>query len=342
MEEYIMNKLPEVNESCGELYRIIFEPMKSKLLLTAIELKVFNQLSEPRSAEAVADALGTHPENTKLFLNGLAACDLVIKKKGLYQNRPDVQTFLVEGSPIYAGQGFAHFAKFHFALNNLSNLVKEGPPSTLPDMGSEDMWADSLKIGANTTRAGSAQQMVEIISRLPEFPSFRKMLDLGGGTGLNCIGIVSAHPTMKGVIFDRPAILNVAKTFIKEYETEDRVEVLEGDYLQDSIGERYDLILASATLSFARHDLDSVVKRIYNALNPGGVFINFSEGLTEERTKPESMVLMIMSMTMMGRDLALDQGEIANSMLRAGFKSVRSRTLDTCWGPMDLDIGRKA
>ena len=337
-----MKKLPEVNESCGELYRIIFEPMKSKLLLTAIESKVFNQLSEPQPAEAVADALGTHPENTKLFLNGLAACDLVIKKKGLYQNRPDVQTFLVEGSPIYAGQGFAHFAKFHFALDNLSNLVKEGPPSTLPDMGAEDMWADSLKIGANTTRAGSAQQMVEIISRLPEFPSFRKMLDLGGGTGLNCIGIVSAHPTMKGVIFDRPAILNVAKTFIKEYEMEDRVEVLEGDYLQDSIGVGYDLILASATLSFARHDLDSVVKRIYNALNPGGMFINFSEGLTDERTKPESMVLMIMSMTMMGRDLALDQGEIANSMLRAGFKSVRSRTLDTCWGPMDLDIGRKA
>lgn len=337
-----MKKLPEVNESFGELYRMILGPIKSKLLLTAIELKVFNQLSKPRSAVAVAEALGTHPENTKLFLNGLAACDLVIKKKGLYQNRPDVQTFLVEGSPIYVGQGFSHFAKFHFALDNLSNLIKEGPPSPLPDMGSEDMWADSLKISANTTRAGFAQQMVEIISGLPEFPSFQKMLDLGGGTGLNCIGIVSAHPTMKGVIFDRPAILNVAKTFIKEYEMEDRIEVLEGDYLQDSIGEGYELIWASSTLSFARHDIDSVVKKIYGALNPGGVFINFSEGLTEERTKPEPMVLMIMSMTMMGRDLALSQGEIADSMLRVGFKSVRSRTLDTDWGPMDLDIAQKA
>jgi len=29
----------------------------------------------------VAKALGTYPENTRLFLNGLAACDLVIKKK---------------------------------------------------------------------------------------------------------------------------------------------------------------------------------------------------------------------------------------------------------------------
>jgi len=83
------------------------------------------------------------------------------------------------------------------------------------------------------------------------------------------------------------------------------------------------------------------MKKIYNALNPGGVFINLSEGLTEERTKPEAMVLIMMPMTMMGRDIALDQGEIADAMLRAGFKSVCSRTLDTCWGPMDLDIGRK-
>ena len=36
------------------------------------------------------------------------------------------------------------------------------------------------------------------------------------------------------------------------------------------------------------------------------------------------------------------QGFIADSMLRVGFRSVRSRTLDTDRGPMDLDVGRKA
>jgi hypothetical protein len=46
-------------------------------------------------------------------------------------------------------------------------------------------------------------------------------------------------------------------------------------------------------------------------------------------------------MALMGHNIGLDQGFIADSMLRVGFKSVRSRTLDTDWGPMDLDIGRK-
>jgi len=43
----------------------------------------------------------------------------------------------------------------------------------------------------------------------------------------------------------------------------------------------------------------------------------------------------------MGQDIGLDQGFIADYMLRAGFKSMRSRTLDTPIGPMDLDIARK-
>ena len=62
-----MNKFPEINVSFKELYRILSGPIQSKLLLTGIELKVFNHLIEPRSSDDMAKALGTHPENTRLF-----------------------------------------------------------------------------------------------------------------------------------------------------------------------------------------------------------------------------------------------------------------------------------
>jgi hypothetical protein len=84
--ENFMKKLPEVNLSFDSLFSMLIAPIKSKLMLTGIELKVFNQLSEPSSAEAIAQAIGTHPGNTSLFLDSLAASDLVLKKNGLYQN----------------------------------------------------------------------------------------------------------------------------------------------------------------------------------------------------------------------------------------------------------------
>lgn len=339
-----MKKLPEIDVSFEELFRMLVAPIRSKLLLTGIELKIFNQLSEPNSAEVVTKAISTHPGNTRLFLDGLAASDLVVKRKMLYQNTPVSQTFLVEGSTTFLGQMFIFNEKAFFALNDLYKLVKEGPPppSKEANMDSEEIWTQWAFSIANSERAGIAQQAVEIVSELPEFSSFEKMLDLGGGPGIIGIAIVAAHQSMEGVIFDRPAIVKIAETYIKEYEMEDRVEVLAGDYSQDSIGEGYDLIWIRAAINFNKDNIDTLVKKIYDALNPGGVFISFQDGLTHERTKPDIMTLSWIPMALIGQDMGLDQGFIADSMLRVGFKSVRSRTLETPMGPMDLDIGRKA
>ena len=337
-----MKKLPEVNESFEELYRMLVAPIKSKLLLTGIELEVFGQLSEPISAEAVAKTLSTHPENTRLFLDGLAASDLITKKNGLYQNTSVTQAFLVEGRLTFLGPIFKFWTQ-SFALNNLPKLVKEGFPPPSPEAvdGFEEMLAQLAPAMANYERAGAAQRAADIVSQLPEFLSFKKMLDLGGGAGLIGIAIVASHPRMKGVLFDLPSVAKAAEIFIKEYEMENRMEVLGGDYNHDSIGEEYDLIWASGSLYFGKEDMDSLMKKIYDALNPGGVFISYHDGLTHERTKPDIMALSWTPTALMGQDMGFDQGEIADSMLRVGFKSVRSRTLDTDWGPMDLDIGRK-
>jgi SAM-dependent methyltransferase len=326
-----MKKLPEVNVSFDELYKMLVAPIRSKLLWTGIELNVFEQLSELKSADAVAEAIGSHPMNTRLFLDGLTACDLLEKKKGLYQNTPVTQAFLIEESPTYLGLVFADQFQINYPiLNDLPKLVKNGPPPTLPeaDMNTEEMCMKFTVAHACSERAGIAQQVAEIISSLPEFPSFRKMLDLGGGPGLIGIAAVAAHPNMLGVIFDR-------------YGMGDRVDVLGGDYFHDSIGEGYDLVLASDNIYYGKDELDSIVKKIFDALNPAGVFISFHGGLIHERTKPDMMVLGMILDELMGQGMMLDQGFIADSMLRGGFQSVRSRTLDTDWGPMDLDIGRK-
>ena len=207
-------------------------------------------------------------------------------------------------------------------------------------MGSEEMYAQIAATMANSERA-CAQQVVEIISELPEFLSFKKMLDLGGGPGLIGIAILAAHPDMKGIIFDLPSVVKVSETFIKEYEMENRMEVLGGDFTRNSIGGGYDLIWARGCLYFGKEDMDSLMKKIYEALNPGGVFISHHEGLIHERTGPDLMALSWLPMALMGQDMGFDQGFIADSMLRVGFKSVRSHTVDTPMGPMDLDIGRK-
>ena len=321
---------------------MLFPPIRLKLLLTGIELRIFNHLSDPISAQDVSKAIATHPRNTKFFLDGLAAIGLVKKRNGLYKNTPLAQTFLVEGNQTYVGQLLTFVAKSNSALENLTNLVREGPPleHQTPSF-SEEMLEQSVMMMANAERAGDAQIAVRIVSNLPEFPSFQKMLDLGSGPGIIGMAIVSSHPRMKGVVFDLPLVIKVAESFIREYKMTDRISVLGGDFNQDPIGEGYDLVFSSNALQFAQ-DIDSVTKKIYKGLNPSGVFVSiFGFGQTHEQTKPEDLILSLLSMVLMGREAGIEKGYIANSMLRVGFRSVHSQTLNTPYGLMELDIGRK-
>jgi len=337
-----LKKLPEVNIDYAGLYGMLIAPIRSTLLLTGIELKVFNQLSEPKSADAVAKAIGTHPKNTRVFLDGLASIDLLEKKNGLYRNSPLAQVFLVEDSPTFLGRLLSFMKPDVQMLENLPKLVKDGPlpPPEKPPF-SEEALAKGVVLMADIERAGYAQEAANVVLELPEFSSFQKMLDLGGGPGLLGMAIVDAHPNMKGVIFDLPPVVTETTNFIKQYGMEDRMTVLGGDFNRDPIGEGYDLVFACASFQFAQ-DIDAVLKRVYDSLNPNGVLVSlFPFGMTHEGTKPEPTVLGLLSMNLMGQETEFNQGYIADSMLRVGFKLIRSQTLDTFMGPMELDIARK-
>jgi hypothetical protein len=338
-----MKNLPEVSPSFDELTRILYSAITPKLLLSAIELKVFSHLTEPMSAESLARQIGTHGRNTRLFLDGLVANDLLCKRDGRYSNTPLTRAFLVEGRPTYLGDVLADDAEWmRPALEDLTALVKHGPPPS-GGPGHSIPWPQEAELRANEQRAGRAQQAAALVSRLPEFPHMKKLLDLGGGVGLIGLAIVAAHPTMTGVVFDRPEVVKVSRRFIREYGLEDRVTVIGGDYAKDPIGESYDLVWTSYTLNLHRGNLDAIIRTIHAALNPGGVYVSFAEGLTDERTKPAMMINSMLAVGLTGGDLMFDQDEIAQAMLRVGFRSVHSRVADgpQPHGPAIIDIARK-
>jgi predicted O-methyltransferase YrrM len=335
-----MKSLPEVNLSFEPLTRILYGAVPTSLLLTAIELKVFSHLAEPTTAESLAGRIASHPQTTRLFLDALTANELLHKREGRYWNTPLANTFLVEGRPTYLGDVLRSLAEYvRPSLENMTTLVRDGhaPPVVFADPSLQER---ETEISANCQRAGRAQQAAAIVARLPEFPRMKKMLDLGGGAGLIGMAIVTAHPTMNGVIFDKPEVVQVAERFIREYELEDRVAVSGGDYSRDPIGQGYDLVWTSFTLNFYRKNLDRIIQKIHAALDPGGVYVSLAEGLTDERTKP---TMMINAMALSESDLWFEEGEIARSMLRVGFRSVHSRPMHgpQPHGPATVDVARK-
>ncbi len=342
-KETPMIDLPDKEPDFGFLHEIILGSVRARLLLTGIEMKLFDYLCQPRSAGELARILGLHPENTRYFLDGLAACKLVSKQTEFYRNTNISRTFLVEDSPTYLGKMLEYSARTYEAgFADIASLLQNGPPenSCCTEKEFQAMNAHGAQMIENLQRAGFARMAVEIIRTLPEFSSFQQMLDLGGGPGLTGIAIVSSHPAMQGVIFDFPAVIPAAEKNIKAYKMTERMTAMGGNFRHDSVGSGYDLVWAGGTLNFAKEDLQKIVQKIHNAMNPKGIFVSFHEGFSHEGTAPEQSVLGKMSTNLMGYDYGLDQGVIAHAMTCVGFASVCSRTLNTPMGPIDVDIAR--
>lgn len=338
-----MNNLPEVSLSFEPLTGMLYGAIPANLLLTAIELRVFSHLTEPTSASSLASKIQTHPESTRPFLDALVANELLYKRDGRYQNTPLADAFLVAGRPTYLGDVFRSLTEYmRPALESMTTLVRDG---RAPSRGFSDPSLEEreTEIYGNYQRAGYAQQVAAMISQLPEFPRMNKMLDLGAGAGLIGLAIVAAHPTMTGVLFDRPEVVEVAQQFIREYELEGRVATIGGDYSTDAIGGGYDLVWTSYTLNFQRGNLDPIMRKIHAALNSGGVYVSMAEGLSHERTKPAMLVNAMLANSLTGEDLMFDEGEIAQAMLRAEFRSVHSGVVEGSepYGPAVVDIARK-
>ena len=343
-EKKTMKQLPDITHSWADIHHLVMGDVRSRILVTAIQLKIFDALTGPVTAKEVAGKLGSHPHNTELFLNSLTGMDMIRKQNGLFSNSDKSAAYFVSSSPHYLGAFFLHYRQWHEQLGpNMENLIKNGPPEQQDmDMADGAMWAESARLSAAYQYCGPAQRIARIVASQPEFPQMKTMLDLGGGAGFFTQAIVVSHPSMSGVIFEQPPVAAVAREFLDQYEAEDRILVREGDYMTDPLGNSYDLIFASATLNFHKARLDELFAKVYDALSPGGLFMTHQDGIYAERTKPVNHITEFLAFELCGGDFALPQGLIAQTMLDAGFQSVRSLTLRSDLGDMDVDIGRKA
>ncbi|KIX13725.1 methyltransferase [Dethiosulfatarculus sandiegensis] len=337
-----MSETAKTKNDFKRLYRMHQGYFYSNLLHTALELGVFKHLKNYASPFDAAQKLNTHPANTSRFFNGLAAIGLLKKKKALYKNSPLSQTYLDQDSEFYIGDYLLYHAEWNTPLfDNFKAILQNGPPAREAKADDPELWALGATAIAQFQKACTGPALARIISGLDEFHSFGRMLDLAGGPGINALEIIKAHPSLKGVLFDRPAVIEVAQKYIKQYQLGSRLSVIPGNFQADSFGQGYDLILASACLNFVRQDLTKMIKRIHQSLNPGGVFVSIHDGLTHEGTRPASFALSWMPVAMMWQELSLEKGLIAQAMVKAGFKTVVSEQISFGIGEMAMDIGRK-
>ncbi|AKJ64829.1 class I SAM-dependent methyltransferase [Kiritimatiella glycovorans] len=338
--------LPSTTCDSSALLDLPYEAVKWELLKTAIELNLFDRTVEPATADEIAGALALHPANTEYVLNALVALGCLTKANGRFQNTPRAEALLASGKKTSLGAAMLYMAGWNEPLLNggLKKLLQDGPPPR-EDLADPAIWEQGARAGIALTRAGRAQRLARLVAALPEFPSFTKILDMGAGPGLIGIAVTAAHPSLQCVVFDQPPVAKVAEEVVAEYGMGDRVTVEGGDYMTDDFGTGYEFVMANFTLNFYRDRLGDIMRKVLDALTPGGVFMVTSDGMSVDGTAPAASVISWLSTKVTGHDMSFLTGQVARAMLDAGFVSTEMRTLTDldapAFGPVEMTIGRK-
>ncbi|NQE04690.1 hypothetical protein C5S32_02355 [ANME-1 cluster archaeon GoMg1] len=316
-----------------------------QVLFTAVKHDIFTVLSEePKTAEQIAQAIGTDFYITEKLLNALVAIRLLAKGSGKYTNTALAETFLVNGKSFYQGNYIETAKPISFGTSVYDDWAKIGQAleqgHVQPDNGDMPGWglydeSFSLTMKEVAVR-DEVQATAEVISNYTWFKNAKKLIDLGGTHGLYAIAFTDKNPELEATLFDFPGVpaLANAKKHIEQYEMNGRVKIQEGNFMGGDIGDGYDIVFISHVY-LQGAILDAVLSKIYGALDENGRFILKNCVIHQNRDGSLASALGDLDMCFWGAENQMFSIDEYVDLTEAhGFKLENVAKIDECaYGP---------
>lgn len=243
-----------------------------QVLVAALDLGLFEIMDQkgPGDRNEIAEWVGINGMFARAFLDTLVDMGFMTRKDEKYSNSKAANNFLLRRSPFFQSDWVKNVVQGGHWKNLTSSLKVDQPPKDNFNAGPSPTFIDAL--GQRAMR-GELQAVTETISNWDGFYTAEKMLDLGGGHGLYSIALCQDNPHLKGVIYDKPHIMETTSRYIANYGMSDRLEVMGGDVCTDSLGEGYDIVIISHLLYKFRNNLEPIFDKVVGSLNPGGLLV---------------------------------------------------------------------
>jgi hypothetical protein len=256
------------------LQRISKAFWESAAFMSAIELGTFTAISNGNdSVESAARAMDIQPVNAERLLMVLTAMELVERNGDTFANAPDVERFLVQGKPTYAGPWMLFTKPDWKKWGKLTEHLKAGKE----DERRLGMYDESFTIerarkyheATYSIGMGAARRFHKQV----DLSGRRKIIDLGGGSGCYCIIAAKTYPEITAEVLDLAPVVAVTREYLEENSVADRVTATPCDFTTDALPTDADVaIMASNLPQYSREIIAGVVSRVHDALAPGGEF----------------------------------------------------------------------
>ncbi len=315
------------------LMEIIGGPWAFKTLAVADELGIFDHVASAGGTTAadLARTAGIAERPAEMLLTGCAALGLLDRRRGIYRNTPLAETFLRRGQPYYFGGMIAMADKrLYPAWGRLGDAVRRNAPTswdpekqtnlfenTDPVMLSH-FWEAMHSISANTGEA---------LARAVDFKPFRRVLDVGGGSGAIDIELCKRHQHLYATVYDLPHVADIATKKIAAAGLTHRITTAGGHFFTDpAYPSGHDAIVLSLIMhDWSEADDRRILEKCFAALPRGGAVMICELLVNDEKTGPVPAAMMSLNMlveTEGGRNYTA--AEYGGWLKDIGFRRIRT------------------
>ncbi|MDT3687964.1 MAG: methyltransferase [Pseudorhodoplanes sp.] len=305
-----------------------------KTLAAAHELGLFGLLSGGRSITAgdLSQTLKIHPRPAEMLLTGCAALGLLAGEDGRYRNTALSEAYLVPGQPYYFG-GWVEMAdkRLYAGWGKLAEALRTNRPTTWnPDTQSSLFDGEDAKMLALFWEAMHSLSIMTAgaLGRAYDFGRYRRLLDIGGGSGAFDIALCTQYPALHAAVFDLPHVVAIAERNVAKAGLSARIEGIGGSFF-GAFPDGYDLHLFSMIM----HDWDvdknrTLLRRSYETLAPGGAVVISELLVNDEKTGPASAALMSLNMLIETEGRNYTASEYTAWLAEAGFRDIETVRFD--------------
>jgi hypothetical protein len=296
-------------------------------MLAGMQLDVFSPLAAgPRTAPALAEALGVQPQKLGPLLYALVTAGLLTVDGDCFANTPESMEFLVRGKPRYLGGTAEAYADLWSATLHTAASIRSGLPQARHDFAR--MSADELRAFIRGIDAGAGATARRLYKDYP-LAARRHLLDAGGGAGGLAIALCRLCPDLRATVAELPSVASIARESVAESGLAARVDVIEADLVAGPPPGRYDLATLRSVLQvLAPADAARVVTNVAAALAPGGELFVVGRMLDDGRlSPPEAVAVNVMFLNVYDAGQAWTESEYRGWFRAAGLVDVRRQLL---------------
>jgi SAM-dependent methyltransferase len=168
------------------------------------------------------------------------------------------------------------------------------------------------------------QPLAEQLAAHLDLSRLKRLLDLGGGSGVMSLALLRRYPRLEAVVLDIANVCVAGREIAEENSLAGRISYQAADFLCDELPLGFDVALECDVGVYSK----ALFRKIRASLNPGGRLIIVDQFAPAEGVAPQSRLHWAFQAALHEPDFSyLTAAAIESKLAQAGFQSVSASAL---------------